>query len=88
MKQMNGLSFTLIAKKLLLYQEKQTLSKSSPYLKHSNNLKVSWDQYIILKDILCPLLKNSDKHKTLSWSAEHEYVFQKLVAKITQKKTF
>ena len=40
---------------------------------------------------LRPLLKNTDKHKTLDWSAEHETTFQKikvLVAEITQIKFF
>ena len=38
-----------------------------------------------------PLLKNSDKHKTLSWLAELESAFQrikKLVAEITQNNHF
>ena len=40
---------------------------------------------------LRPLLKNTDKHKTPDWSAEHETTFQKikvLVAEITQNKFF
>ena len=38
---------------------------------------------------LRPLLKNTDKHKTLNWSAEHESSFQKIkmfVAEITKNK--
>ena len=37
--------------------------------------------------VLRPLLRNTDKHKSLNWSAEHETAFQKikkLVAEITQ----
>ena len=39
---------------------------------------------------LRPLLRNTDKHKTVDGSSEHETAFQKikmLVAEITQKKT-
>ena len=41
--------------------------------------------------LLRPLLRNTDKHKSLNWSAEHESAFQKikkLVAEITQNVHF
>ena len=41
--------------------------------------------------VLRPLLRNTDKYKSLNWSAEHESAFQKikkLVAEITQNVHF
>ena len=97
-KKLNGLGFTLIAKEQHLYQGKETLSKSFPHLKQIKSFR--WSIHHLTRYIphlaqpaaaLRLLLKNTDKHKTLNWSAEHETAFQtikKLVAEITHNKHF
>ena len=46
---LNGYGFIKMVKELLPFQEKQTRKKNFHHLKRLYNLKVSWDQYIILQ---------------------------------------